>query len=267
MKENKGGHGMSGAEKDVILELLTRVRIGEGFKRREADNTVWFTADNIKTRHCFESASGGREQCGFSSPDIIIARQIHSSRVLYVSEMPSVTPECDGFVTDRAGVTIAVKTADCTPILLCDDTAGVVGALHGGWRGAAAGIAREGVSLMIERGAKIDRIQAAIGPSNKVCCYEVGEDFICEVADKTALSREELFNLGILCNRQKGSDLKIYADVVRINLIHLLLSGICPENITVSPLCTQCNYGLLRSYRASGGDKTPMLSIITSPKN
>ncbi len=258
---------MTGADKNVILELLGRVSEADAFARHGEDNAVWFTADNIQTRHCFESASGGREQCGFSPTDIITARQIHSSRVLYVTEKPEVMPECDGFVTDAPGVVIAVKTADCTPILLCDATAGVVGALHGGWRGASLGIAREGVSLMLERGARLECIQVAIGPSSRVCCYEVKDDFISEVSNNVGLSRQELFDFGIICEKEHDGSTVICADVVRINLIYLLLSGIAPENITVSPLCTQCNYGLLRSYRASGGDKTPMLSIITPKRD
>ncbi len=227
------------------------------FKRCEQNGKIWFCSKNIAARHCFESAGGGLAESGFERDSVVIAKQIHSKRVMYVDKMPTELPECDGFVTDKRGIAVAIKTADCTPILLCDSEAGVVGALHGGWRGAAAGIAAEGVAVMAAHGAKIENIEVAIGPSARDCCYEVAADFVLAVSDMMGGENAEGF-----IYKRNG---KMYADVVGINIFYLLSAGIASEKISVCGECTQCGYksGLFLSFRESGGDKTPMLSIIT----
>ena len=90
----------------------------------------------------------------------------------------------DGIVTDQPGVAIAVLTADCQPILLADPEAGVIGAVHAGWRGALAGVIEAAVGAMTDLGAS--RIRAVIGPCISQGAYEVGEDFMDEVLAEDA---------------------------------------------------------------------------------
>ena len=123
------------------------------------------------------------------SGDVVSLPQVHGTAVRIVDEadrgMGYQRPAdgtCDGYVTAAPGVALGVKTADCVPILLADEAAGVIGALHAGWRGTVAGIASVGVEKMIELGADPSRIVAAIGPSIGVCCYAVGDDFAEAVA-------------------------------------------------------------------------------------
>ena len=59
--------------------------------------------------------------------------------------------EGDGFITDRPGVALCVKTADCVPVLLADGKKKVVAAVHAGWRGTALGIAGKAVRILQER--------------------------------------------------------------------------------------------------------------------
>ncbi|KGJ04598.1 conserved hypothetical protein [Paracoccus halophilus] len=84
----------------------------------------------------------------------------------------------DAIVTDQPGVALAVLTADCQPILLADAGAGVIGAVHAGWRGALAGVIEAAVAAMRDLGAA--RISAAIGPTISQGAYEVGEEFMEE---------------------------------------------------------------------------------------
>jgi polyphenol oxidase len=92
-------------------------------------------------------------------------RQVHGGRVLRDA---SAVQEADGqIVTDRAHGAM-VMTADCLPVALA--APGAAGMLHGGWRGLAAGIVAAGVGMLE------GPVSAALGPSARGCCYEVGEE-------------------------------------------------------------------------------------------
>jgi polyphenol oxidase len=84
--------------------------------------------------------------------------------------------EADGLVTGDPGVVLAVLTADCAPVLLADPAAGVVGAVHAGWRGLAAGVVEAGVAAMAELGADPAATVGLVGPAVGGCCYEVGPE-------------------------------------------------------------------------------------------
>jgi YfiH family protein len=84
--------------------------------------------------------------------------------------------EGDGLVTTDAGVVLAVLTADCAPVLLADPAARVVGAVHAGWRGLAAGVVEAGVAAMAALGADPAATVGLVGPAVGGCCYEVGPD-------------------------------------------------------------------------------------------
>ena len=79
--------------------------------------------------------------------------------------------------TDRPGLALGILTADCAPVLLADERAGVVGAAHCGWRGALAGIAEAVLERMEELGARAGRTVAAVGPCIGQASYEVGPEF------------------------------------------------------------------------------------------
>jgi hypothetical protein len=84
--------------------------------------------------------------------------------------------EADGLVTTEAGVALAVLTADCAPVLLADPAARVVGAVHAGWRGLAAGVVEAGVAALAALGADPAATVGLVGPAVGGCCYEVGPD-------------------------------------------------------------------------------------------
>ena len=80
-------------------------------------------------------------------------------------------------MTDRQGLLLGALAADCAPILMVDPEARVIAAVHAGWRGALAGVAQNAVARMAERGARAERICAAVGPCIGPRSYEVGEEF------------------------------------------------------------------------------------------
>ena len=114
-----------------------------------------------------------------------LARQVHGATVLHVRagsagqgppEGKPTVGEADGLVTADPGVVLAVLTADCAPVLLADPGAGVVGAVHAGWRGLAAGVVEAGVAAMAELGADPGAVVGLVGPAVGGCCYEVGPE-------------------------------------------------------------------------------------------
>jgi purine-nucleoside/S-methyl-5'-thioadenosine phosphorylase / adenosine deaminase len=100
-------------------------------------------------------------------------RQRHTSDVAVLSDVPDQPPTCDALVTDRPGIALAVLVADCVPVLLADHTAGVVGAVHAGREGSAAGVVRNALIAMGRLGATPAGTEALLGPAICGACYEV----------------------------------------------------------------------------------------------
>jgi len=80
-------------------------------------------------------------------------------------------------VTQVPDIALGVLTADCAPILFQDPVANVIGAAHGGWRGALGGVVEATIEQMEAIGAERGRIRAAIGPCIARSSYEVGREF------------------------------------------------------------------------------------------
>lgn len=105
--------------------------------------------------------------------------QIHSPTAVIVTDAAPYAerPQADALVTDRPGLLLGVVTADCAPVLLADTEAGVIGAAHAGWRGAMAGVTDQAIAAMLSLGAKLDQINAAVGPCIARASYEVDQAF------------------------------------------------------------------------------------------
>jgi YfiH family protein len=106
--------------------------------------------------------------------------QTHSADAVIVEEPWEAgrRPHADALVTKRRDIAIAVTTADCGPILLADQHAGVIGATHAGWRGAAHGVIEATIAAMERCGAARERIVAGVGPMIRQPSYEVGSEFM-----------------------------------------------------------------------------------------
>jgi len=197
------------------------------------------------------------------SPESIISRpQIHSSIVIPVDRsmrgegyFKKTDAGCDGYVTDCPQIALGIKTADCVPILMEDPDAHVIGAVHAGWRGTAAGIAAECVKKMCRLGASAKNIRAAIGPAIHFCCYEVGEDFLESVRGMVGSDTANRF-----IRMQYG---RLHADIVDLNRQILSESGVLHEQIDTSDFCTCCHPELFYSHRYTGGKRGTMLSVIS----
>lgn len=190
---------------------------------------------------------------GFDENNVVFTNQIHSNTVKYVTEADiGNTYDCDGLVSDKKGVVLAVRTADCVPILLyCEKCAAAV---HAGWRGTANSIQINAVNEMVRLGADPKEIKAAIGACIHKCCYEVGGDFCDSLYE--LLGRE----LALRHIEKRGD--RVYCDLVALNKEMLISAGIREENIIASLDCTCCNSELYFSHRASKGKRGVMSAFI-----
>lgn len=117
------------------------------------------------------------------APDGFVAdmHQMHGSQVQVVDDWRSSSwpPDCDGLVAAQSDVVLAVRVADCVPVLLADEDARVIGAAHAGRKGLATGVVPATVARMRDLGAR--GITAWIGPYVCGRCYEVPEALQAEV--------------------------------------------------------------------------------------
>ena len=196
---------------------------------------------------------------GFEGEKLVLAHQVHGDAVRSVTAADyrgldhRAYPACDGLVTNTPGVTLAVFTADCTPILLHDPVTGAVGAVHAGWRGTAADIAGKAVQKMAaEFGCRPGDIRAAIGPNIGPCCFETDGDVPAALREAFGSAVEE----GV---RAAGE--KFYVNLKTINALALRWAGV--EQIEISPECTMCDPEKYWSHRYTRGIRGSQGALIT----
>jgi YfiH family protein len=155
-------------------------------------------------------------------------KQIHSATCMPAEGRSGEIGRGDALLEDTPGAVVAVKTADCIPILLVDECKHAVAAVHAGWRGTVARIVPAALAGMAERfGTAPSDLHAAIGPGIGKCCYEVGP----EVAVQFAAQK------------------RIHIDLADVNRRQLLETGVSPERIYVANLCTMCLPEEFHSFR------------------
>lgn len=143
-----------------------------------------YTGD--EAAHCDGCLRALAQCCGVPAERVVVPRQTHGTQVLVLSRRDynegfSGVDEAqlagiDAVVTDLRGVVAGVNTADCLPLVLIDEEAGVAGAVHAGWRGAVAGIAERAMHEMVRLGADPRRVKALMGPCIVAEEFEVGEE-------------------------------------------------------------------------------------------
>lgn len=182
--------------------------------------------------------------------DVRTLRQIHSNRLVAINGDPDSLwngddPEADGLITSRPGEVVAVRTADCVPILLLDRRERVAAAVHAGWRGSVARIAYRAVSVFTaEFGCHSQNLEAAIGPAIGPCCFETGEEVAAH------------FDSSFLRRRKKP-----YVDLIEANRRQLIEAGVSAEKIRSAAVCTFCSRARLYSFRRQGSQSGRMLAF------
>jgi YfiH family protein len=172
--------------------------------------------------------------------------QVHGREVVCVDRPRRANEayhQADILLTDRPGVTLFMRFADCVPIMLYDARQGVVGLIHAGWRGTVQHAPAAAVQVMQSKyDCRLADIFAGIGPSIGAHHYPVGDEVVQKALD-TFGPRADTF-----LTRQNG---KANFDLWAANRAVLEACGV--ENIEVSGLCTVCNAGDWYSHRGEGG--------------
>jgi len=164
--------------------LLDLPRIRHGFFTRQGGASLGIYASlnvGLGSRDDQVAVRENRRRAAtyFGSAELVTGYQVHSARVTPVREpWGGAAPDTDGVVTATPGVVCGALAADCAPVLLADPKAGVVGAVHAGWKGALTGVVQAAVAEMETLGADRGRISAAVGPCIGPRSYEVGLEFL-----------------------------------------------------------------------------------------
>jgi len=180
--------------------------------------------------------------------------QVHSADVVYADvPRPLDTPyqKADILLSDNPQVTLFMRFADCTPVLLYDPKKQVIGIVHSGWLGTVRGAARVAVLAMQERyGTNPADILAAIGPAIGPDHYEIGQDVISQVQDAFGMQAEFLF--------EKHGE-SMHFDLWKANRV--LLEEVGVRQIEVAGICTACHTEDWFSHRAEKG-KTGRFGVM-----
>lgn len=170
---------------------------------------------------------------------------IHSVKVLSVSRS-GLLVNCDGLMTDKAGLTLALTAADCAPIFIYDNRLARIALLHAGWRGVADGILKNGLKSLLNKGSRLADLHLFIGPHLRVCHFEIGSDLVEVFKDyPQAIKRQQnkfYLNLSLVLKKQA------------------LQAGLSSEQIKISRECTYCSVKKYYSYRRQGEPLRTMIA-------
>ena len=173
-------------------------------------------------------------------PDYVLANSPHTA----ASHTDPREIRADALLTANPEVTLFMRFADCTPVLLFDPNKKVVGIAHAGWQGtvkrAASNLVRGFTHLF---GSNPGDIQAVIGPSIGPDHYEVGHQVIDQVITSFGRKADDLL-------RETAPE-KAYFDMWAANEYDLRTAGV--EHIEVAGICTACHTGDWFSHRAEKG--------------
>ena len=154
-------HGFFGRKGGVSSGIYDSLNIGQG-----SDDEAQNIRDN---RDRIRDALGAKK--------LLSCLQVHSAKVVKVTEPWRTRPQADAMVTKVPGLALCVLSADCVPVLFADADAGIIGAAHAGWKGAIGGVCEATLDAMEAIGAGRENIVAAIGPAIQQASYEVGPEF------------------------------------------------------------------------------------------
>jgi YfiH family protein len=183
-----------------------------------------------------------------SCRNLATLHQTHSSMVVDAGGRSGCLGDGDALLENTPGALVAVKTADCVPVLIVDPLNRAVAAVHAGWRGTVQKIAVLAIAEMQKRfSSRTQDLHAAIGPGIGKCCYEVGPVVAAQF-------REYEPAAGDLTR-------SVHLDLAAINQRQIAGSGVLPNQIYAAGLCTRCNEEF-HSYRRDKEQAGRMLSVV-----
>ncbi|SAK76367.1 laccase [Caballeronia hypogeia] len=154
----------------------------------------------------------------------------------------------DASVTDRAGVVCVAMTADCLPVLFCDDDGRAVGAAHAGWRGLAGGVIETtGERVARLAGVSTSNLNAFLGPAIGPAAFEVGEDVLDAFVAVAQPARRDATRAAF--KAAGGAPAKYFADIYALARLRLADLGLDNTRIHGGTHCTVTEKTRFYSYR------------------
>ncbi len=197
--------------------------------------------------HVQENRSRFFTALGIGAERMAYPLQHHTANVR-IADHPGTYEYCDGLVTQKPNVYLAITVADCVPIVMFDPMTNSIAAVHAGWRGTAGKIVKKAIAkLLVQCESRPSNLRVFIGPAAGKCCYEVGP----EVASQFPASVVE--GLG---------DGKFLLDVKEANRQQLLECGVPEQQIEVSQECTISTPGRFHSFRRDREASGRMMAVI-----
>ena len=196
-----------------------------------------------------------RRAIGCSQYRRVETKQVHGCHV-FVPPPELIKPRdvlpADAIVSDRPGLMLTIRTADCVPILMSDRRGRIAAAIHAGWRGLLAGVIGQTVHLITQR-FEFERKQliAAIGPCIQFDQYEIGQ----ELADAFRIA-------GLSDAIQQDNCHKPHVNLRTAAVMQLNTSGVCDDAIDQTDRCTYRDASEFFSHRRDGENTGRMAAVI-----
>ena len=201
---------------------------------------------------------------GVAVEDMVLSKQTHTTNVRVVTEEDKGKgvmrdrdyTDVDGMITNVPGICLVTSYADCVPLYFVDPVKKAIGLSHSGWRGTVGKIGKNTVQLMQENfGSKPEDLLAAVGPSVCMDCYEVSEDVIGQFQE----AFESKYWQELFYKKENG---KYQLNLWKANELIFLESGILPEHMAITNVCTHCNSKILYSHRTMGNNRGNLCAFL-----
>jgi len=183
------------------------------------------------------------------------AVQVHGANILTCRDAGRMHHHEADILIGVGQTAVAVRVADCVPVLLADPAADLIAAVHAGWRGTVLRAVIHAIKAMQTHGARVDRIIASIGPCIRPCCFETAR----ATAEKLARCCDDASTAIEYVNGEP------HADLAGINRLQLMHTGIPAAHIEQSGACTCCDAERFYSWRRDGNQAGRHLAIVALP--
>lgn len=201
---------------------------------------------------------------GFDPAKLHQVTQVHGAEVAVADgELARLlSREADALIAEPGSEhAVAVRVADCVPVLVVDPESGRVAAVHAGWRGVEAKILDVVTARMTKAGGRdAGAYAAAIGPCIGACCFETAEDVAARIE---AASAE-----GVVARRDRAAG-KAYVDLRRAVRAQLRALGLEDDRVDDVPEadasgCTRCDASRFYSYRRDGDASGRLVGVVVA---
>ena len=210
------------------------------------------TPSNLATGPFNAGATDLLAGVGIDDQRLAWANQVHGNTVARVDANGGRFADgADILVTGARGVGLAIFTADCLAMTMCDEDAGALAVAHAGWRGTVHDVPGVTIAALRELGARPERLRVAIAPSIGPCCYEVDEP----VTRGLRAAFPTLWERWVTPVRPGH----VMLDLWSANEDLLARAGVDRARIDNARTCTACHRDIFYSYRK--GDPGRLVSV------